>query len=209
MLVRRQSQSAPALPPRGSHLEPRRGVDRAALEMKTLTAAQQAQEPHSFLEPHSEPGCHRWSDFGMQGTGRTERLFLSPWSGSPVSAPTHLPSLARIPMAAPPSSRTPTKAHVGPVPCIPTSTHHRSLPPLAMGPAASSGLLATRHPAVSLLTTSGLFQLGLSLSWGVTPPTGGRWKQSRGVEPACLAPMLGLLPASTFGARALAVATFS
>lgn len=92
---------------------------------------------------------------------------------SRVSAPTSPPFLARIPMAAPPSpSRTPQKPIWGHMPCIPTSTHHHPLPLLAMGPAASSGLLATRHPAVSLLTTSGLFQLGLSLSWGSLHPQG-------------------------------------
>lgn len=163
-------------------------------------------------------------DFDIQEAGRTEQLVLSPWStervGFPrVSAPTPPPFLARIPMAAPPSPpRTLQKPIWGHAPCIPTPTHHQSLPPLAMGPAASSGLLATRHPAVSLLSTSGLFQLGPSHpgrrllacpSHGGHCTHRGQMEAKQGSGANLHGPHAGLLQASTSGAWALAVATFS
>lgn len=143
--------------------------------MKKLTEAQHTEQPHNFLESHNESGCQRWSDLTYKKQEERSSLSsargLQKESGSPASLllpflPSWQGSQRMHHRLLPEPYKNPIWGHV---PCIPASTHHHSLPPLAMGPAASSGLLATRHPAVLLLSTSVSPRegtAGLSLSWG-------------------------------------------
>jgi hypothetical protein len=123
-------------------------------------------------------------DFDIKGV-KWKKQMGYPEPHSPNSSSCLLPLfLAKLPVAAPPSpAQNPTKAHLGPRalhlhtnPSFPPSSGNGVL-------AASSSCLATRHPA-ELLSTSGLFQLGLS----------GR---ARGGD-NWLAPLLGVM-ASTRG----------
>lgn len=100
------------------------------------------------------------------------------------------------------SSQNPTKAHLGP------RALHRHINPSSFPPTSGNGsccLLGSPSNKISCrattLSTSGLFQLGLSHQggdcWlaplmGATVSTWGRWKRSAEIEPACMAPTLSL-----------------
>lgn len=149
-----------------------------------------------------------------------------PWSTerigfSRVSAPTPSSPPGKDPNGCTAiSSHNTTEAHLGP------RALHPHINPSSFPPTSGNGSCCLlRSPSnklpcsVTTLSTSGLFQLGLShpgrellacsSPGGVTAPTWGRQEGSKEVEPACMAPTLGLLPASTFGALALAMVTFS
>lgn len=180
--------------------------------MKKLTGAQQAQQPHNFPEPHNESGHQCWSDFDMQQAGRTEQLVLvyrksrvlqslcSDLSSLPGKDPNGCTTI---------SFQNPTKAHLG------SHALHPYINPPSSPPSSGNGsccLLGSPSNKTSRsVAAHHLWALpaGPVPLMGVTAPSGGRWKQSKEAEPACVAPTLGLLPASTLGAWALAVATFS